>query len=158
MKEDTLDETEERPSDSFSSVMFICNYYDTIRTEIDLNAEKLITYQFTDKKDQNAINDINVYREKLMEHLSACEKLCISNCKQNLSKFNQKISEVFDANSNGHALIELKKDLLLSKSIFFVKIFKVKFPNYFGSLVAVNFYLNDELISIIKYLHIIFDL
>ena len=47
-------------------------------------------------------------------------------------------------------LFQLQQELLLNTSIFFVKIFKVKFPNYFGSLVVINFYLSDHIISIIK--------
>ena len=142
---------DEKPSNSFSPIMFICNYYDSIRTEIDLNAEKLIMYQLNEKKDQNAVNDINVYREKLMDNLSLNEKLCINNCKHNFDQFISLIDEAFVKTDNNNSIFKLKKDLLLSKSVFFVKIFKVKFPNYFGSLVVVNFYLNDDLISIIKY-------
>ena len=142
-------------------VMFICDHYETVRTEIDLKAENLIMSQFNDKKDQTAINDINAYRDKLIDSLYLNEKTCISNCKQNFEEFSKRINLALEAlrlkyasnnqaDENNSILFELKRDLLLNKTVFFVKIFKVKFPNYFGSLVAIHFYLNEDMITVIK--------
>ena len=172
MEEDTIDNWIDDSNDesimkkhslfrTSNPIMFICDYCDAIRSQIDYNAEQLIAAQSS--VDQISIDAINVYRGKLLESLTAYEKLCINECKQNLTVYASRnqvmfnmIRSKYDASTNQldehheHLIHELKRDLLLNKCVFFVKIYKVKFPCYFGSLVVVNFYLSDKFISIIK--------
>jgi len=143
-------------------IMIICDHCDTIRSQIDYNAEQLIAAQSS--KDQISIDAINIYRCKLLESLTAYENQCINECNQKLTVYTSRIEIIFNMirskynsttnqiDQHHKSLVhELKKDLFLNKSVFFVKIYKVKFPCYFGSLVVVNFYLSDQFISIIKY-------
>ncbi len=136
-------------------IMFICDHIDLIKSQIDLKAEILITYRLNEgKRDQISIDAVNSFREKLLDYLNTFEKKCITNCTKNLTDCNEQIETALNRlklDINDDSLIfQLQQELLLNTSIFFVKIFKVKFPNYFGSLVVINFYLSDDIISIIK--------
>jgi hypothetical protein len=136
-------------------IMFISDHIDLIKSQIDLKAEILITYRLNEgKRDQISIDAVNSFREKLLEYLNTFEKKCITKCTKNFTDCNEQIKTAFnrlklDINDDS-LLFQLQQELLLNTSIFFVKIFKVKFPNYFGSLVVINFYLSDHIISIIK--------